>query len=107
MGLGCPRNAHGAIGFFCGFSQDRRFIRALGNYSLPMDTFGIQVHEPSFGNLQIGPQSGGRVPIAWLGRLGVQLQTTTNLASPVTWENWPATDGLSFTNPVTAALVEA
>ncbi|MGC9943197.1 MAG: hypothetical protein ABSE48_15315, partial [Verrucomicrobiota bacterium] len=40
-----------------------RFIRstATGAYSFPVDTFGNQYNEPSFGELSVGPESAGKV----------------------------------------------
>ena len=75
-----------------------RYIRTTGSYSLPLDTFGSQLHEASFGSLKIGQPSGGHAPISWLGRPGVHLQTATNLAASVLWQDLPATDGMSQTN---------
>jgi hypothetical protein len=80
-----------------------RYVRSTGVYSLPMDTFGSQLHEQSFGNLQMGKPTAGKSLISWLGRPGVWLQKNTNLTS-TSWQNLPATDGLSSTNyPISAA----
>ncbi len=72
-----------------------RYIRAVGTYTMPMDTFGNQYVEPSFGNLQASPSTAGHVLISWLGRPGVNLQTSTDLTR---WLDHPETDGLSSTN---------
>ncbi len=74
-----------------------RYIRSTGNYALPLDVFGNMVQEQSFGSLAIGPKSGGNVPITWLGRPGVQLQLSANLASGA-WTSLPGTDAQNATN---------
>jgi hypothetical protein len=79
------------------FQNHVRYIRSLGNYNMPQDKFGSMVQEQSFGNLAIGPKSGGNVPITWLGRPGVHLQVTTNLATGA-WTDLPATNAQSATN---------
>ncbi|MFO1475954.1 MAG: hypothetical protein U1F98_04800 [Verrucomicrobiota bacterium] len=73
-----------------------RYVRTLGSYALPQDTFGTMTVEPSFGNLAAGAPSAGHVPITWLGRPGVKLQTTSNL--PNGWADVVGTDGASSTN---------
>jgi hypothetical protein len=87
-----------------GFGQNHlRYIRATGNYTMPLDIFGLQrtdqaaTIEPSFGNLAIGAPVAGHIPVTWLGRPGVHLQTRTNLATGL-WEDHPETDGFSATN---------
>jgi hypothetical protein len=79
-----------------------RYIRTLGNYALPLDTFGNQEHETSFGNLGIAPPSGGKAKITWLGRPGVHLQSANNLAGSIVWQDLTNTvtntDGTSQTN---------
>jgi hypothetical protein len=86
-----------------------RFIRGNGTYNFPVDTFGQTrtdlpgATEPSFGNLAIGQKSGGNFPISWLGRRGVRLQYSTNLAN-ATWVDLNSTDTSSSTNwPATTA----
>jgi hypothetical protein len=75
-----------------------RYIRGTsGNYTLPLDTFGSMIAEPKFGNLAIGPASGGSLPVTWLGYPGVYLQSRTNLISG-TWQNNLATGGQNSTN---------
>jgi len=91
-----------------GFAQNHtRYVRGYGTYNFPVDTFGSQAVgpafgvEPSFGSLAIGAPSGGRIPLTWLGRPGVHLQTRTNLTSG-SWIDHPETDALSSTNwPIT------
>ena len=75
-----------------------RYIRETktGSYDMPMDTFGDQHVEPSFGGLAVGPASGGNVPLRWLGRPGVQVQATTDLVSGP-WGDRPETDGTNWT----------
>jgi hypothetical protein len=85
-----------------GALQDRfRDVRTLAtaNYAFPQDTFGLQYSEfvynfpPwDFGLLTIGGASGGTVPVTWVGRPGVHLQTTSDLASG-TWTDLNNTDG--------------
>lgn len=74
-----------------------RYIRttATGSYTMPQDTFGIQYGEPSFGELSAGPASGGTVPISWLGRPGVHLQSSTDLAGGA-WTDHIQTDGTNW-----------
>ena len=69
-------------------SDHVRYIRAVGNYVMPLDTFGsIANNEPApgFGNLTVGAASGGHVPVSWLGQPGVYLQTSTNVSNPGSW----------------------
>ncbi len=73
-----------------------RYVRSTGTYTMPLDTFGTMVTEPSFGNLLATPSTTGHVLISWLGRPGVNLQTTDALNGR--WVNHPETDGLSSTN---------
>lgn len=87
-----------------GVGQDHtRYVRANGSYSFPMDIFGVQrtnsalAVEPSFGNLAAGKLVAGKIPVTWLGRRGVHLQTATNLVTAV-WQDESATDGNSATN---------
>jgi hypothetical protein len=76
---------------------------AFNPYIMPTDTFGNQYNEPFFnsgntggGHLTVGAQSGGNVPVSWLGRPGARLQTTTDLISGV-WQTVVATDGTNWT----------
>lgn len=75
-----------------------RYIRSYPNYSMPTDLWDGQgsgnSNESSFGNLTV---SGARnaVTLTWLGRPGVHLQSTSNLANPV-WTNLPLTDGTNL-----------
>jgi hypothetical protein len=62
-----------------------RYIRQVGSYTLPLDTFGTQTVETSFGSLTVEPAWAGHVLVSWLGRPGVYLQTTTNLNSATNW----------------------
>jgi hypothetical protein len=79
-----------------GFAQNHvRYIRATGAYTMPLDRFGAQLVEPAVGSLAVGAKSAGHVPVTWNGRPGVHLQTSSNLT---TWQDLPATDGLSSTN---------
>ncbi len=74
-----------------------RYVRGTGTWIMPIDTFGTQYQEPSFGDLTIAPPVAGKVQVSWLGRPGVHLQTATDLTGD-NWVNHPATDGLSSTN---------
>jgi len=90
-----------------GFGQNHfRVVRATGfnPYPMPRDKFGNQYGEPFFGfgtagaaNLSVGPVSGGKVLVSWLGRPGAHLQVNSSLTG-VDWANIPGTDG---TNNVT------
>jgi hypothetical protein len=62
-----------------------RYIRQTGSYILARDTFGTQTVESSFGELTIVTPSAGHVPVSWLGRPGVYLQTSTSLSNPAAW----------------------
>lgn len=73
-----------------------RYIRQTGTYVMPVDKFGTQTVEPSFGNLQASASTAGHVMISWLGRPGVHLQTKSSLNG--SWTDHPETDGLSSTN---------
>jgi hypothetical protein len=73
-----------------------RYIRSYGTYNFPMDTFGTMTVEPSFGNLAVGKPASGQVPVSWLGRPGVQLQSAASITGP--WINVPGTDAMSATN---------
>jgi hypothetical protein len=74
------------------------YIRATGNYSLPLDVFGAQAVEPAVGSLAIAPSvTPGHVTLSWNGRPGVHLQSSTNLAGSF-WLDVANTDGLSSTN---------
>jgi hypothetical protein len=75
-----------------------RYVRstATGAYTFPVDTFGNQYVEPSFGQLTVGPASAGKVLLTWLGRPGVQVQTRSSLTSG-SWVSHPETDGTNWT----------
>ena len=75
-----------------------RYIRATagGAYTNAMDTFGNQYSEPDFGQLTSAGAGPGAVSVAWLGRPGVQLQVSTNLAG-ASWQSIAATDGTNWT----------
>src|SRR5208337_3582036 len=82
-----------------GFAQNHlRYIRSGGNYVLPLDKFGAQLSEPANGNMAIGAESGGQVPVSWLGTPGIMLQTATSLTPPITWTTLPGTAGLGSPN---------
>ena len=82
-----------------GFGQNHlRYIRSGGNYVLPLDKFGTALSEPQNGNIAIGAQSGGKVPVSWLGTPGILLQTAASLSSPIHWTTVPGTAGLGPPN---------
>ncbi len=81
-----------------------RYIRTTGQYVLPTDTFGNQFHEISFGNLNPAADPSNKVLLTWVGRPGVRLQSSSNLAFPTLWQDLPGTDGLTATNyPATSS----
>ncbi|HWF19501.1 MAG TPA: CBM20 domain-containing protein, partial [Verrucomicrobiae bacterium] len=73
-----------------------RYIRGYGTYQMPVDTFGTQLVEQSFGQLVAGAPSSGHIPISWLGRPGVHLQVSSSVKGP--WVDHAETDAMSFTN---------
>jgi len=73
-----------------------RYVRQTGTYVMPLDKFGTQTVEPSFGNLKASASTPGHVMISWLGRPGVHLQTKSSLTGA--WTDHPETDGLASTN---------
>jgi hypothetical protein len=80
-----------------GFEENHvRYIRNTGSCVLPMDTFGTQLVEPVVGALNIAPSTPGHVNVSW-GRLGVHLQTSTDLASGL-WSDVLGTEAQSSTN---------
>jgi len=63
-----------------------RYIRQTGSYTPPLDHFGVQTVEPtSFGDLTVGTPAAGQIPVSWLGRPGVFLQTSDTLSNPASW----------------------
>ena len=75
-----------------GFATNHvRYIRCVGAYTVPLDTFGTPGTEPLVGNLKVGSPAAGHVPVSWLGTPGVHLQTATNLTPPVAWHDCPET----------------
>jgi len=94
-----------------GFATNHlRYVRQLGNYVLPLDTFGTPVTEMPLESVAIGAAAGGYVPVSWLGLPGAYLQTSTDLSNPAGWVDHPETaaygdsSGMYSTNyPVGAA----
>ena len=94
-----------------------REIRSYGpTYSFPQDVWswtvlqpgngntypnpGIastNIVEPDFGYLAIGGLSGGNLPVTWLGRPAVMLQSSSSLSGG-SWNTLGATDGTQSTN---------
>lgn len=75
-------------------SDHVRYVRTAGTYTMPMDKFGTQWGETSFGQLSVGPATGGYVPVSWLGLPGVHLQTASDVGG--TWQDLMNTDGTSW-----------
>jgi len=86
-----------------GFAQDHvKYIRTMGTtYTFPNSEFGTnfsaQLVEQSFGDLTLAPSVSGSVPINWLGRQCVTLQTKS-AATGGSWTDLPSTEGKSSTN---------
>jgi hypothetical protein len=79
-----------------------RYIRQTPSYNMPLDDFGTNYTPvvepyPGFGDLTAGPASGGNVPISWLGRPGVYLQSKDTLDSGL-WTDLTDTDGTNWTS---------
>jgi hypothetical protein len=73
-----------------------RYIRSVGTYMMPLDTFGVQYVEPAVGDLTIGNPVNGNILLTWMGQPGVHLQSSSpGLDS---WVDLMATDGQSSTN---------
>jgi hypothetical protein len=73
-----------------------RYIRAAGEYVMPLDTFGVMVQETvggDLGTLTISPVEDGQVTISWNGAAGVRLQVATSVTG--NWEDVSGTDGQS------------
>jgi hypothetical protein len=78
-----------------------KYIRTTtSSYTMPTSYFGTNftalLSEQSFGDLTAAPASGGVVPISWLGRQCVTLQTKPTVTG--SWTDLPTTDGKSSTN---------
>jgi hypothetical protein len=74
-----------------------RWVRSQPSYTMPVDTYGSQPSEISFGNLAITNVSKGKIQVSWLGRDGVHLQTTSTLNAGAVWINQYLTDGTNLT----------
>jgi hypothetical protein len=90
------------------FADHIQWIRSTNStHTLAAVEFGTNYAsarvQPAFGDLKIGPRSGGNVPITWLNCPCVTLQSRTSLSSG-SWADLPATDNASSTNmPVSSA----
>lgn len=89
-----------------------RYIRQVGSFILPLDTFGLSVTEPPLGGLAVGTPSGGHIPVSWLGLPAAYLQTSSNPSDPAAWVDHPETAaygspaGIYSTNyPMTSGAV--
>lgn len=92
--------APGAYDVEAGFAQNHyRVVRstALNPYPMPIDKFGTQYHEPLFGDLKVGAKSGSTVPVTWLGRPGLHLQSRASLTSG-SWVDALNTDGTNWSS---------
>jgi hypothetical protein len=77
-----------------GFAVDHvRYVRRLGSYTLPVDQWRSMVVESSHGNLAASAPTAGKVPLTWIGRPGVILQTSPAVGSAAVWSNLPETEG--------------
>lgn len=76
------------------FNDHVRYIRALGDYVMPVDTFGVIVVEADPGTLTITRTSPTQVTLTWNGRPGLRLQSASSLA-PGDFADVPGTDGQS------------
>lgn len=78
------------------FQDHSRVIRlpSSGTYVLPMDTFGNQYVEPSFGDLSVTKIAGNNVQVKFVGRPGVKLQQASSLGGA--WTNNNGTDGNGY-----------
>ncbi len=75
---------------------------AGGAYVFSVDSWANMYQEPSFGQLTIDkPNVDGLVPISWLGRPSVQVQSSPSLTSP-TWTSYKITDGTNWVNGVSS-----
>lgn len=80
------------------YQDHYRYVRATatGSYTNSLDTFGNQYVEPSFGQLTSTSTGTGQVTVSWLGRPGVELQTSADLAGGI-WQTNLETDGTNWT----------
>lgn len=76
-------------------------MTSTGTYRFPLDTFGDMYTEPNFGLLTASNAVAGQVPLTWLGRPGVHLQTKADLSSG-SWQDIIATDGTNWTTGYTS-----
>jgi hypothetical protein len=84
-----------------------RYVRQTPVYGTPLDIFGTNVVAgqtgpisepyPGFGSLSAGTLSGGNVPVSWLGRPGVHLQSKSSLSAGP-WTELLGTDGTNWTS---------
>lgn len=75
-------------------SDHVRYIRAVGSYVMPVDTFGVMTVEADPSLLSIARTSATQVTLTWNGRPGVRLQSSGSLTG-ATWGDVPGTDGAS------------
>ncbi len=70
-----------------------RYALSTNTYVLPTDTFGTTVTENAVPNLGAAVSTPGHIAFSWLGRAGVQLQSSSSLSGP--WTTVAGTDGAS------------
>ncbi len=79
-----------------------RYIRLLGNYTMPLDKFGSMVREEVVGSATAA-RSGNQIVVSWNGRPGVHLQSRASLTSG-SWTDVAGTEGASSASfPVSGA----
>lgn len=74
-----------------------RYIRANGNYEMPLDAFGDIVQESrdlQLGGVAIASASGGQVTVTWDGGAGILLQSRTAFDN-TDWQEVPNTEAQS------------
>lgn len=76
------------------YNDHVRYIRAVGTYIMPIDTFGVVIVEADPGTITITKSSPSQVTLSWNGRPGVRLQSTSSLTGG-TWTDVPGSAGAS------------
>jgi hypothetical protein len=64
------------------FVNHVHYIRNLGSYTLPLDTFGTSGTEPQLGSINLGAPSAGHIPVSWVGLPSAYLQTASSVSGP-------------------------
>ena len=76
------------------YNDHVRYIRAVGTYVMPIDTFGVITVEADPGTITITKSSPSQVTLSWNGRPGVRLQSTSSLTGG-TWTDVAGSAGAS------------